>query len=392
MRPTPPEMLPYDFEKDPFTAPYRALRDDPAVASMRDVMTTGAGALGQIDQFKKNMVTQGIGAVGRGIDTAAQAVNRGVLEPMQRGVEMDFPKTQWPPPNPNAPKNTQAKLAENVLPNKIPQQPKINDPLIGHAPRDLPGNMMPSQPADKSTLYGGRGGTPDIDIESLRIPQEKQTGSKKALADLQAMYSQALQSLSNPNLSPEARKGIGDLLGIQKGAVEAAFLQEGKGQGQNNAPYSIESVAPGQSMFRMNKATGQVEPMGQAPEKPGVAQERDQKAHDVKVDNATRLWLPFKKQYDEQWDNISQQIPAGPEREKALYALNKQHFTQQGIPEDLAGVPESFTMFLEMMAPNNEQITAEQKKQYASVHKQAIKQRNQMLKKFWNDALQFSSY
>lgn len=304
-----------------------------------------------------------------------------------------------------------AKLAGDVLPANLPPAPprnylaeveaqdkKFN--AIRDTPRqpDFQTNYVPptGQPAQANPWVEEQPRDPSMQVNRW-LQQDAAAGkypdSAQNLANHEKQMMQQVRSML-PGASPkEVRSIMNTISQTVKPQAQAAGPQSL--QGVINAATaekpSYQKLSAGQSIYQMNP-DGTAKHITTAPG--GAAEGRADAKFNNQQKTSVNLWAPIKKEYNAQWDKITQDVTDPVEKEKALRALNVQHFRSLGVPDDLAEVPVSFKSFKDdylLTQPGGAKLTREKTNQLAIQHQQYNKLRNRLLEMKFGNTLKFNS-
>ena len=311
-------------------------------------------------------------------------------------------------------KQTQAKSPADVLPPLPGKQPRNylaeveekdrmfnaerdtpTSPHAGYVPpmraiRTNPWEQKPPATADPGLLYGElvKRGQSHGDM-SVANEYEKTLmsqihamlpgASPKEVRSVMTTINQAVRNPAsmNPTQPGQSAPNLND--GSLSGAVTK----------QQQATPSFQKLGAGQSMYQVlpdGTLKHAVTAPGGAAEKAKGDQFKDQRK------DSLHSWDRVKKEYDKNWDHITENVADPVAKEQALRGLNTDHFQSMGVPEDLAQVPVSFKSFLDdhkKTLPPGKKLTREEHDTLASQHRRFVNIRNRMVEKRFSSTLTF---
>jgi len=215
--------------------------------------------------------------------------------------------------------------------------------------------------------------------------------SPKEIRSVMTTVSRATNNPSSMNPTQPAQPG-------QQGPTT---LSSAVAQAQQPAA-NYQKLGAGQSIYQM-QPDGTARLVTTAPGGAGEQHKNDQFKELQK--HSVKLYEESKKEYDKNWDQITKDVTDPNLKDKALRELNKNRFMSMGIPEKIAEVPESFTLFaMDKLKPKEykpwetrpatepplkTKLTREEVESAKAEHQNLMRIRNILANRFYNNAMQF---
>ena len=212
----------------------------------------------------------------------------------------------------------------------------------------------------------------------------------KEIRSVMTTISQATRNPTSMNPTQPAQPGAG-----APGSLSSAVSSVAN-------PPNYQKLGAGQSIYQMHP-DGTARLVTTAPG--GAAEQHKNDQFKELQKNSLKMYEDSTKEYYKNWDQITKDVTDPNLKDKALRDLNKNRFMSMGVPEQIAEVPESFTLFVTdklkpkeykpwetrpaKEPPLKTKLTREEVESAKAEHKNLMRIRNILANRFYNNALQF---